>query len=90
MVAVPTFRIGGRLVAGFHTAETTGVEIERAIDAEAAAGPRAGTGGSLDVPWLGRLDTWRFGLPVLVLAVGLILMVTFAVLTTRRHKPLAS
>jgi glutaredoxin len=62
-VGVPTFLVGGRLVVGFRSAETTGAELRAAL---------VGRESAPELPWLGRVDVDALGLPVFTVLVGLL------------------
>ena len=60
---VPTFLVGGRLVVGFGSAETSGREILAALE---------GRDPPVALPILGELDERRLGLPLVTVALGLL------------------
>jgi glutaredoxin len=62
-VGVPAFLVGGRLIVGFRSAETTGAEIRAAL---------AGSEPAVVLPWLGAVDARTLGLPLFTIAVGLL------------------
>jgi glutaredoxin len=62
-VGVPTFRVGDRLLVGFRSAETTGVELRAAL---------AGRDTALALPLVGRVDPQALGLPLFTVLVGLL------------------
>jgi glutaredoxin len=62
-IGVPTFWVGGRLIVGFRSAETTGQEIRAAL---------AGREAPVELPWLGAVDPRALGLPLFTVLVGLL------------------
>ena len=62
-IGVPTFRIGGRLIVGFRSAETTGEEIRAAL---------AGRESAVELPLAGSVDVHALGLPLFTVLVGLL------------------
>jgi len=62
-IGVPTFLVGGRLVVGFGSAETSGREILAALE---------GREPEVVLPILGAVDERRLGLPLLTVAIGLL------------------
>jgi glutaredoxin len=70
-VGVPTFRVGGRLLVGFRSAETTGAELRAALAARDDAA-LAGRESALELPWVGRVDAQALGLPLFTVLVGLL------------------
>lgn len=80
---VPVFHLCNRLVVGFERPETTGQRVEQLllpwtrqcrvpVGTEAEADLDAAGGGGIDVPWLGRLDPARLGMPLFTVAIGLV------------------
>jgi len=67
--AVPAFHVGGRLLVGFRSAETTGRELEALL---AGAEPEAAPADAVDLPLLGRVRARELGLPLFTVAVGLV------------------
>jgi glutaredoxin len=63
VVGVPSFHVGGRLIVGFRSAETTGAEIRAAL---------AGREPEVELPLLGTVDVGALGLPLFTVAVGLL------------------
>ena len=83
--SVPVFHMADQLVVGFDRPETSGPRVERILAAWTRAcrvpigtdGPVVGpepddAAGVVDVPWLGRLDARRLGMPVFTIAIGLV------------------
>lgn len=64
---VPTFHAAGQLIVGFESAETTGQELLRLIDAGTAVRQH-----SVDSTLFGTLSAQRLGLPLFTLALGLL------------------
>jgi glutaredoxin len=62
-VGVPSFWLGGRLVVGFRSAETTGALLRAAL---------VGRETALELPLLGRVDAQALGLPLFTLLAGLL------------------
>ncbi|MCE9629879.1 MAG: NrdH-redoxin [Planctomycetia bacterium] len=80
---VPVFHLCNRLVVGFERPETSGQRVEQVllpwtrqcrvpIGIEAEPDATAEADEAVDVPWLGRLDPQRLGMPLFTLAIGLI------------------
>ena len=65
-LGVPAFWICDRLIVGFSPGVTP-AEIRRRVADAAAPGA-----GELVLPWLGRIDVERLGLPLFTVAVGLV------------------
>lgn len=63
---VPTFVIDGRVLVGFEDASRSGPALLAFL--EEAASPDNG----VDLPWIGRVDAERLGLPLFTLAIGLL------------------
>jgi glutaredoxin len=63
IVAVPSFRVGERLIVGFRSPETTGAEIRAAL---------AGREALVELPLLGAVDVRSVGLPLFTIMVGLL------------------
>lgn len=79
---VPVFHLCNRLVVGFERPETSGQRVEQVllpwtrqcrvpigVEAEPAA---TVADEAVEVPWLGRLDPQRLGMPLFTLAIGLV------------------
>ena len=63
---VPTFAIEDRVLVGFEDASRSGPALLAFL--EEAASPIAG----VNLPWIGRVDAERLGLPLFTLAIGLL------------------
>ena len=78
--SVPVFHVCNRLVVGFDRPETSGPRVEQVLRPWSREcrvpvgmdGEPAVDGGEVDVPWLGRLDPARLGMPLFTLAIGLV------------------
>jgi len=83
--SVPVFHLCDRLVVGFDRPEAMRPRFERILEpwtrpcrepvGEAVADEVADVGGddeAVDVPWLGRLDPRRLGMPLFTVAIGLV------------------
>ena len=83
--SVPVFHFCDRLVVGFDRPEAMRPRFERILEpwtrpcrepvGEAVADEAADVGGddeAVDVPWLGRLDPRRLGMPLFTVAIGLV------------------
>ncbi|MEX0669456.1 MAG: hypothetical protein WD060_03245 [Pirellulales bacterium] len=80
---VPVFHLCDRLVVGFERPETSGQRVEQLllpwtrqcrVPIGVEAEPDAATvpDESIDLPWLGRVDPERLGMPLFTLAIGLV------------------
>jgi hypothetical protein len=84
--SVPVFHVCHRLVVGFDRPETSGARLEELLrpwtrDCRVPVGIEADPAEesdvavpdeSIDLPWLGRLDPARLGMPMFTLAIGLV------------------
>lgn len=83
--SVPVFHVGDQIVVGFDRPETSGPRLDRVLAPwtracrvplgtdDPTAGPEADdVAGVVDVPWLGRLDVRRLGMPLFTIAIGLV------------------
>lgn len=80
--SVPVFHVAGRLVVGFDRPDISGPRLERMLAAwtrpcrvPIGVGAEAGDAAqdeAVDVPWLGRLDARRLGMPLFTIAIGLV------------------
>jgi len=86
--SVPVFHLCDRLIVGFDRPEAMGPRLagileswtrpcREAIGTDDEAGDETvvvvgGDGEAIDLPWLGRLDAGRLGMPLFTLAVGLV------------------
>jgi uncharacterized membrane protein HdeD (DUF308 family) len=82
--SVPVFHLCSTLVVGFDGPETSGTRVEKVLrewtrdcrvpvgaDAPESAAAEGGDE-AVDVPFLGRLDPTRLGMPLFTLAIGLV------------------
>ena len=69
-LGVPAFLLGGELIVGFRSADTTGREIRDKLDrlTRAASSPADG----ISTTWFGELRVSRLGLPLFTIAIGLV------------------
>jgi len=83
--SVPVFHACNRLVVGFDRPETSAARIEHVLrpwtracrvpvglEAETASDDANVPDEGIDVPWLGRLEPARIGMPLFTLAIGLV------------------
>lgn len=67
-VGVPAFYLRGKLLIGYRSAETTGLQIKALLD-QALAQPEAET---IEAPFFGSLSVSKLGLPLFTFMVGLL------------------
>jgi hypothetical protein len=76
-VGVPAFHLRGRLIVGFLSAETTGRAIEAllnqpAVPGEAVTGDHPSLPETVELPFVGRVDLGKLGLPLFTIVIGLV------------------